>query len=134
MAQANPPEGDINQIIASAVNARVEAQVLAALSGDEVIGRLVTAALSEPVSATGDRYDHRKVPYITKVLRDAIKQAAADAVKRLIAEEMPSIEDEIRKALRRDIKQIAGRLANQLSETAAKSHGVSVELKFPERF
>lgn len=126
-----PIEGDINQIIASAVNARVEAQVLAALSGDEVIGRLVTAALTEQVDATNDRYDHKKVPYLTKVLRDAIKAATAEAVQRLIAEELPAIEEEIRKALRRDVKKIAGQLANQLGEKAANSYGVKVELLFP---
>ena len=41
---------DINQIIESAVNARVEAAVLEAMSSSEVMGRFVTAALSKPVS------------------------------------------------------------------------------------
>ena len=128
-----PIEGDINQIIASAVNARVEAQVLAALSGDEVIGKLVTAALTEQVSATNDRYDSKKVPYLTKIVRDAIKEATAAALRRLIEEEMPVIEEEIRKALRRDIKGIAGQLAGQLTKEATRAYGVTVELKFPER-
>lgn len=133
MASDKPIEGDINQIIASAVNARVEAQVLAALSGDEVIGRLVTAALTEQVPATNDRYDSKKLPYLTKIVRDAIKQATADALRRLIAEEMSVIEEEIRKALRRDIKGIAGQLAGQLASKAAQTYGVTVELKFPDR-
>ncbi len=133
MAQPTPAEGDINKIIAAAVNARVEAHVFAALAGDEVIGRLVAAALTEPVPATNDRYSNKTLPYLTKIVREAIKQATADALRRLIAEELPVIEEEIRKALRRDIKKIAEQLANQLGETAAKSYGVTVELKFPDR-
>lgn len=128
-----PIEGDINQIIASAVNARVEAQVLAALSGDEVIGKLVTAALTEQVPATNDRYDSKKTTYLNRVLRDAIKEATADALRRVIAEELPMIEEEIRKVLRRNVKQIAEGLANQLGEKAASAYGVRVEMMYPDR-
>lgn len=135
MAQTTPPvEGDINKIIASAVNARVEAAVLAALSGDEVIGKLVIAALSEQVPATNDRYDSKKTTYINRVLRDSIKEATADALRRVIAEELPTIEEEIRKELRRKVKQIAEGLATQLGEKAASAYGVKVELMLPERY
>lgn len=123
-----PIEGDLNKVIVSAVNARVEAEMMKALSGDETVGRFVTAALREQVSVTGDRYDRQTEPYITHILRAAIKEAAKTACVRLIAEELPTIEEEVRKALRRDVKRIAETLTNQLADVAAKTYGVSVDL------
>ena len=132
MAAATPTEGDLNQIIVSAVNARVEAQVLAALSGDEVISKYVTAALSEKVLVNpNDRYSHDKERYLTHVLRAAIKDAAKAAVAKLIVEETPLIEEEIRKALRRDIRKIGETLAGTLAARAAEGYGVTVQLNMP---
>ncbi|MBA4858019.1 hypothetical protein [Nocardia farcinica] len=42
-----PADADLNQVIVAAVNARVEASVAAALSGDDVIGKYV-AAVEKP--------------------------------------------------------------------------------------
>ena len=107
------PIPDINATIATAVNARIEAEVFQALAGDEVIGKYVTAALQAPVEVN-DRsgYGKDKKPYMTVVLSKAIQNATKDACTRLILEEMPAIEAEIRKSLQRNINLIAEGMAN----------------------
>lgn len=127
-------ELDLNQTIVSAVNARVEAEMMKALSGDETIAAFVTAALRQAVEVKNPRtYSTTKEPFLTNVLRGAIQEAAKAACKRLIAEELPNIEDEIRKALRRDVKRIASTLTESLASAADKAYGfdVKLELKMP---
>lgn len=122
-------ETDLNATIASAVNARIEAEVMAALSGDEIIGRLVTAALQQKVGE--ERYGRKQTTFLASVLNAAIKDATKAAVARLIEEERPLIEDEIRKALRRNVKTMADAIVGNLAEQASSAYGVSVELRIP---
>jgi uncharacterized protein (DUF885 family) len=122
-------EGDLNATIASAVNARIEAEVMAALSGDEVIARFVTAALQQKV---GDqRYGKQQRTFLAAALETAIKDATKAAVGRLIEEERPLIEDEIRKALRRNVKTMADSIVGNLADKASSAYGVRVELQLP---
>ncbi len=122
-------EQDLNTTIAAAVNARVEAQVFAALSGDEVIGRFISAALNE-IQPQRDRYSTREKPqtFMARTLEVAIQKATKAAVERFIEEEVASIEDEVRKALRRDLKRIAETLTGSLVEAAHKAYGVKVDM------
>lgn len=125
---------DLNQTIAAAVNARIEAEVMKALSGDETIGRFVTSALRQTVEVKNSRsYQTEQVPFLTVVLRDAIQKATKAAVQTVIAEDIGLIEDEVRKALRRDIRRISETLASSLADAAAKTYGVDVhlDLKMP---
>ena len=120
---------DLNATIASAVNARIEAEVMAALSGDEIIGRFVTAALQQKV---GDqRYGKQQRTFLAAALETATKDATKGAVGRLIEEERPLIEDEIRKALRRNVKTMADSIVGNLADKASSAYGVSVELRLP---
>ena len=126
---------DLNQTITAAVNARVEASILEAMSGDETIGRYVLAALQQPVPQR-DRYGNTSretQPYITTVLKAAIQKAAKEACERFVAEELGLIEDEVRKALRRDVKRIASSLTESLTKAAGKPYGfdVKLDLKMP---
>ena len=127
---------DLNSVIVSAVNARVEAEMMKALSGDMTIGKYVVAALRQNVEVK-DPHTYRTTtePFLTNVLRKAIQGATVAAVQRLIAEELPTIEEEVRKALRRDVKRIAETLTGSLADAAAKSYGVKVDLSLlmPER-
>jgi F0F1-type ATP synthase delta subunit len=126
---ATPIDTDLNKVIVSAVNARVEAEMMKALSGDETMGKFVVSALRQNVEIK-DPHTYRTTvePFLTNVLRKAIQEATVAAVQRLIAEELPSIEDEVRKALRRDVKRIAETLTQSLADAAAKSYGVKVDL------
>ena len=128
-------ETDLNATITNAVNARIEAEVFKALSGDETIGRYVSAALRQTIEVKNNRYGTDRVPFLTLTLRSAIQEATKAAVTRIIAEELPTIEDEVRKALRRDIRGIAETLANSLKDAADKAYGVDVklDLRMPSR-
>lgn len=122
------PTLDLNETIAAAVKARVEAEMMKALSGDETIASFVTAALQQNVQY---ELNYRKVtePYLTHVLRKTIQDATKAAVVALIAEEAPAIEAEIRKALKRETSSIAQALTRSLVDTAGKGYGFNVNLE-----
>lgn len=130
-------EADLNQTITAAVNARVEAEMMKALSGDETIGKFVLAALRQPVQKNPNaRYGSEAKEtetYLTNVLRKAIQTSAKAACEKFVADEIGLIEDEVRKALRRDVKRIAETLTQSLTDAAAKTYGidVKVDLKMP---
>lgn len=125
---------EIDKAITHAVNARIEAEVAKALSGDEVIGQYVAAALQQQVEVRRNGgYRTEKVPFLHEVLRQAIQEATKEAVRNMIAEELPTLENEVRKALRRQVTGIAESLANSLTKAASTAYGVNVEmsLKIP---
>lgn len=107
---ADPLTGDLNATITAAVNARVEAAVLSALAGDEVIGRYVAAALNEPISQGS--FARKATPFLTSVVKEAIQGATRSAVQELVDEERPKIVDEVKKALRRNLPEVAERLVD----------------------
>jgi hypothetical protein len=133
MPIVTPADEDLNKVIASAVNARVEAAVMSALAGDETIGRMVTAALRQAVEVPDpDRqYGKIRVPFLNHLIQTAMREATKRAVEKVLIEEAEAIEDECRKAIKRQAAGIAATLAGQLQDAAAKSYGVSVTLKYP---
>lgn len=117
----------LDTTIAAAVTARVEAEVVAALSGDEVIGQYVAAALREPVETTRN-YRTEKVPYLRHVLTKTFQDVAKEAVARVLEEERPTIEEEVRKAVKREAGTIAEGVAGALAKRASSGYGVSIDL------
>lgn len=97
---------DINQIIASAVNARVEAAVVEALASDGAIRAYVTAALNQPAS---DRYDRGKT-FLRRLLERTIEQQT----QAVVAEEIKTAEDAIRKEVRAALKKSIGVITDSL--------------------
>lgn len=128
---ADEPIPSIDSTIAAAVNARIQAEVMQALAGDEVIGQFVASALQQPVEVKDPRrgsYATSQVPFLTAVLHKAIQDATKEAVARLITAEVATIEEAVRKALRRDITTIAKTLTDSLVVAADKTYGVNVDL------
>ena len=121
------PTQDLNEVITSAVQARIEAEVMKALSGDEVFGQFVTAALRQPVEK--ERYSREKVTWLAKVLEEAVKDAARQAVHRVVAEMTPALEAEVAKQIRRDTKGIAAGLVAGVVGATAAPYGVTITLK-----
>jgi len=125
---------DLNATITAAVNARIEASIVEALSGDATISKYVAAALSQQVALNpNDRYDNKKVSFLERTLRATIQKATEAAVREVIADEMPLITDEIRKAVKRNAGTMADALAKSLTEAAERTYGVKVELNMPGR-
>lgn len=127
---SKPEDSDLNQIITSAVNARVEAAVAQALAGDEVIGRLVTAALQQQIEVpSSSGYGKDRVVFMTHVVRTAVREATKSAVQKFLAEETETIEAEVRKHLRRAAPEIAANMVGKLTEVASKGYGIKVSLR-----
>lgn len=98
---------DINQIIASAVNARVEAAVVEALASDGAIRAYVTAALNQPAS---DRYEDRGKTFLRRLLERTIEQQT----QAVVVEEIKIAEDAIRKEIRAALKKSIGVITDSL--------------------
>lgn len=120
---------DLNATIANAVNARIEAEVIKALSGDEVLGAYVAAALAEPVAR--DSYGRNKPTRLQTAITDAISNATKDAIREVIAEDMPRLKEEVRKCFRRDADKLAQSVVDGLAGSLATSYGVSVTMTLP---
>lgn len=130
MPSTPPIESDLNLVIVNAVNARVESSVMAALSGDETIGRLVSAALQRPVEVPSPNgYGRERKPFMAHLVESAIRDATKAAVQKYLAEEHETLADEVRKHLRRAAPEIAAKMVGQLGDMAAKSYGIQVSLR-----
>ena len=122
--------GDLNATIVNAVNARVEAHVLAALAGDEVIGKMITAALQRQVEVPkADGYGKDRKPFMSHVIEQAIRQATENAVKQYIADEQETLVNEVRKHLRKAAPEFAETMVGQLVKTASSGYGIQVSLR-----
>ena len=102
------PNEDINDIIASAVNARVETAVLEALSSDDTMRVFVAAALNQKVSTTGYSRDE------TTLLNRLLKNTIEEQTKAVVAEEVAGHADVIRKEVRAALKKSIGVITDSL--------------------
>ena len=115
---------DLDKTIVAAVNARVEAAVLEALSGDEVIGRLVTAALQQKIQARGS---YQTKSMLQHVIDETIHGCVQRAVAKALDEEVQVIEDAVRKQLKRDAASVAAQLVGAF-RTATDGYGLRIDI------
>lgn len=125
------PTPDLNEIIAAAVTARVEAQTLAALSDSETFNALVVAALGQTVEVSdGSSYGKKKVSYIRHTLEQSIKSRTKEIVAEAVEEQTEAIRTEVRKALRKSVGVIADSLVDGFVASASGRYpSISVEFK-----
>ncbi len=125
-------DGHIDTVISEAVQAKIDAAVMQSLSGDEVFGAYVTAALSQKVEGR-DNYGRTKrdKTFLQATVATAIQAATKKAVEEWLAEEHEFLVDEVRKALKRDSQAIATKLVDSLADAAEKTRGVRVGLVMP---
>lgn len=126
------PLPDINQTIIAAVNARVEAEVAAAMLSDETFLTFVTAALHQPIEVGSGYSNKRKTTFLRHTMDGAIEAAAKAAV----AEELEGVKDaiktEVRKALRASVGVIADSLVDGFVANASGRYP-SIKVEFPDR-
>jgi hypothetical protein len=127
--------GDLNTVIVSAVNARVEAAVAEALSGDEVIGKFVTSALRQTVEVpkADGSYGKERVTFLKSVIDKALQQATKQAVLKVMAEEEERLEKEVRKALRASTDSIAKSLVSSVKDATDNTYRFQVNIIPPTR-
>lgn len=129
---SNDVNPNLDTIIAQAVEAKISAAVIQALSGDEVLGRYVTAALQQPVEINDGSYNKKKVPFLDHVIRTAMRKAVNAAVVELLEGEVENIKTQVAKQLRASSNTIAEQFVAQLADKTIKNaYGLSVTLKFP---
>jgi hypothetical protein len=124
------PTPDLNDIIAGAVNARIEAAVLASLSDSETFNALVISALQQQIEVPdGTSYGKKRVTYMAHTLQSAIR----DRTRALIAEEIEgqaeAIRTEVRKALRKSVGVLADSLVDGFVANASGRHP-SIKVEF----
>ena len=119
---------DLNKVITGAVQARIEAMVLAAVSSDDTFAQFVTAALQQKVEVRGE-YRQEKPTFLAHTLEKAIQDATKTAVAKVVGEMAPELEAEVAKALRRDIKGIAAALVASVDKAASSPYGVQITLQ-----
>jgi hypothetical protein len=126
--------GDLNQVIASAVQARIETEVATAMAGSELMGQYVAAALHEKIEVKDrDTYRTRTTTYLREAIDGAIKAATLAAVQKVIAEEAPAIEAAVAIELRKNVKGIAKTLVGKVAESTESAYGMNIELRYPSR-
>lgn len=119
---------DLNATIAHAVNARIEAQVLAALADSDVMGRMVTAALQKKVTTGAYRNDG--TTYLQSLIGKAIEEKTAEVVAADLETIRPLIETQVRAALRKSVGVLADSLVEGFVQAAAGSYpSISVTYK-----
>jgi len=124
-------QNDINQIIVSAVNARVEAEVAAALTNADAMKTFVEAALHEKVKSS-DRYGADDITLVTKLVRGTV----VEQTKKVVAEEVQAQEAEIRAHVRQAVQASVGVIADSLVDGFMQSvtgKYPSIKVTFNER-
>lgn len=127
MAAADPIP-DLNATIASAVQARVEAQVAEAMLRDDTFTTFVSAALQQPITVK-DGYKDRKTTFLRHTLEGAIESRTKALVSEVIAEQDEQIKNEVRKALRKSIGVISDSLVDGFVANAASRYP-SIKVEF----
>ncbi len=128
------PTGDLNTVISSAVLARIEAEVAAALSGSQFINDMVISALKQEYEVQDRNYNRRKTTFLRETVDAAIKTATKAAVERTVKDSTDEIERLVAQHLKKQIPEIAKQLVGNVVEVADKAHGISVTLNYGGRY
>lgn len=121
---------DLNETIATAMQARVEAAVAAELSSSDLFKDYVRAALLQPLTKRVD-YKDVKTTFLRETIDEAIRGAAKTATLKYIEGEMEALEAIVATELRRQTKSIAAGLVEQLAEQAKRTYGIEVKVRYP---
>lgn len=126
---SSPIDGDLNQVIVSAVNARVEAAVAAAMSGDEVMGKYVAAALNQQIEV-GNSYNRKQTTFLRHTIDNAMRDAAKVAVAEAIAEQKSVIVAAVKDSIVERLGLLANNMVDALADTATNPYAISVDVKY----
>lgn len=124
--------GDLNQVISSAVQARIETEVASALAGSDLMAQYVAAALHQKIKIEDryDRYTKRETTFLKETIDGAIRTATKAAVAKVIAEEAEAIEAQVATEIRKNVKVIAGQITKSVVDKAESPYGITVELAY----
>lgn len=119
---------DINATIVAAVNAKVSAEVFAALNTDEVMSGFITTAMMQPVKV--EQYGSKTEPYLTVVIRKAIQEATKAAIAEWMADNEGVLKARVREALSTQVEDMAGALVQGAISSTGGYYSTKVDVKF----
>ena len=122
---------DLNEVITSAVQARIESTIAAELSSSDIYGKCVTAALTKPIEV-GSYSNKRKTTFLRETLEGAIREAAKDAIGVVMESERENIEKLVATQLRRNVKVFAETLTDNAIKSANNRFGIKVDFVVKE--
>lgn len=123
-------ETGLDSIIAKAVETKIEAALISALAGDEILGKYVTAALQQPIEVGGN-YNKTKTTFLKNLIDETLRAAVKVACQKYIAEQSAVLEAAVAKELRAQSGRIAGQLVGGLAEKSKTAYGLTIDVKFP---
>lgn len=122
---------DLNDIVTKAVSAKIDAAVLAALSGNDTMGRYITAALQRQIEVPdGSGYGKKREPFLHNVVSTAIQKAAVDALHGVVDEMRPQLIEQVRKELRRQLPALTEALVATGMESMKAAYRTKVAVSF----
>lgn len=122
---------NLDETIAGAVKAQIQAQVLEALSGEEFFAKYIASVLNQTVevSEDGSSYGRKiKISFLENAVAGTIKKATQQAVAIAVEEERERIQDEVRKAVKRKADQFAENVTNAALEAAQSAYNYKFEI------
>ena len=122
---------DLNEVITSAVQARIESTIVAELASSDIYGKCVTAALTKPIEV-GSYSNKRKTTFLRETLEGAIREAAKDAIGVVMESERENIEKLVATQLRRNVKVFAETLTDNAIKSANNRFGIKVDFVVKE--
>lgn len=130
MAVPTPGTDDLNTVITAAVQARIEAQVAAALAESDTFTMFVTSALQQEITVR-ENYRDRKTTFLAEQVREAVREATKRALQTALDDEVPKLEALVKKALKANVDQIAVGLVGNLVDKAKGPYGITVQVNYP---
>lgn len=125
---------DLGDVVATAVNARIEAEIGQALAGSELMAQYVQAALMQNVEVKTGGYSSEKKPFLRHVIDEAIRAATKAAVVKELEARQEEIERLVREALGGQVDKIAQSLTSSLVENASEGYRINVEVTHQGRY
>ena len=114
----------------------IAGKLVEALTGaDDVVGKIVVAAMSQKVSQHGTHSDYdyeNKTPFIEWMAQDLIRGAALEALRTKVEAMKPVIVAAIEKQIKKDTKSIAKALAEGFVSNAKSAHTFSFKVEMKE--
>lgn len=121
---------DLDKTITSAVNARVESEILATMANSDIMRTFVTSALDTKVKTGG--YSSEEKTLLTHLLETSVQQQAKAVVAEEIVKLEPVIREQVREALAKSVNVIADSLVSGFVENATGRYP-SIEVNFRGR-
>lgn len=122
-----------DETVAAMVNAVIQAAIVRALNeAPDAVEKLVLASISKPVDEMGkpDGYGPKK-PYLDYIVGEEIRRATRLAVGKIIQEQVPMIEEQVRKGL--SAESVVAAVTRAFVKASDEAYRINVEFVAEKR-